>query len=189
MHGKTRAFDIRTSILVLLGMLLVTQIAVDNVRADPAGAPQVSAASSVDAGRYLVLVGGCNDCHTGGWAESAGGVPETEWLTGVPMGFRGPWGTTYPSNLRLLVQDMDEEAWVVMLHTRTERPPMPWMNMNRLSDADARALYRFIRSLGVAGQRAPTAVAPGVEPETPYILFEPLHLERMPGGGAKTAQP
>jgi mono/diheme cytochrome c family protein len=29
----------------------------------------VAAASQVDAGRYLVKIGGCNDCHTPGFAS------------------------------------------------------------------------------------------------------------------------
>jgi len=38
-----------------------------------------------------------------------------------------------------------------------------------MSEADRRAVYRYIRSLpGEAGTAAPTALAPGVEPTTPY---------------------
>jgi len=144
------------------------------------GQPHVSADTELDAGRYLVLIGGCNDCHTGNWAESGGTVPESDWLTGVPIGFKGPWGTTYPSNLRLLVQEIDEQGWTAMLRTRTALPPMPWVNLNRLSDSDSRAIYRYIRSLGNQGVRMPLAVAPGVEPSTPYFVFEPVHMERMP---------
>lgn len=32
-------------------------------------------------GRYLVKTTGCNDCHTPGYAPSAGAVPEAQWLT------------------------------------------------------------------------------------------------------------
>jgi len=145
------------------------------------GTPHVTASTELDAGRYLVLLGGCNDCHTSNWAESGGTLPEADRLTGVPVGFKGPWGTTYPSNLRMLVQEMDEEAWVTMLRTRTDRPPMPWININRINEADMRAIYRYIRSLGNGGTRMPVAIAPGVEPSTPYVVFEPVHLERMPG--------
>jgi len=56
--------------------------------------------------------------------------------------------------------------------------PMPWMNVNRLAEQDARALYRFIASLGPAGERMPLASAPRQEPATPYFLFEPV----MPKG-------
>ena len=52
--------------------------------AQPAGTPDIQR------GRYLVTIGGCNDCHTPGYAEAAGKVDEKLWLTGDPMGFRGP---------------------------------------------------------------------------------------------------
>jgi len=142
---------------------------------------QVQADSAVTAGRYLVIIGGCNDCHTAGYMAQEGNVPESDWLTGSPVGWRGPWGTTYPSNLRLLVQSMSEDAWVEMLHTRTARPPMPWMNVRQLSETDARAIHRYIHALGPAGVTMPAAVEPGVEPVTPYFVLEPVHLERMPG--------
>jgi hypothetical protein len=56
---------------------------------------------------------------------------------------------------------------------------MPWMSVNAMSDADVRALYRYIRSLGPAGELAPTPVAPGEEPATPYVDFAPRHMERL----------
>ena len=127
---------------------------------------------SVDRGRYVVTIAGCNDCHTQGWAETNGAVTEPDWLTGVPIGWRGPWGTSYASNLRLLVRDLNEDTWVAMLKTRNGLPPMPWMNLNKLSEDDARAIYRFIASLGAQGERMPTALPPDREPLTPFILLE-----------------
>jgi hypothetical protein len=76
--------------------------------------------------------------------------------------------------LRLLVQSMTEDAWVNMLRTRTERPPMPWANLNKMRAADARAIYQFIRSLGAAGELMPTALGVGEEPATPYLVLEPV---------------
>ena len=111
--------------------------------------------------------------------EAAFNIPESEWLAGMPVGFRGPWGTTYPANLRLRVQEMDENAWVEMLKTRHDMPPMPWPSVNSMSEQDTRAIYQFIKSLGPKGERAPAAVPPGQEPATPYILFEPQHMERL----------
>lgn len=73
-------------------------------------------------GKYLVVIGGCNDCHTIGYPESGGKTPESEWLTGAPVGFRGPWGTTYPANLRLTVAGIDEENWVTMTRSREALP-------------------------------------------------------------------
>mgnify|MGYP001603103675 CR=1 FL=1 len=56
--------------------------------------PMVVAKSPVAAGRYIVQIAGCNDCHTAGYAMSDGHVPESQWLTGNPVGWRGPLGTT-----------------------------------------------------------------------------------------------
>src|SRR5918912_902805 len=71
-------------------------------------------AISADAkrGRYLVQITGCNDCHTPGYTANAGRVDEQLWLTGDRLGWRGPWGTTYPANLRLVAQDLSEDEWV-----------------------------------------------------------------------------
>lgn len=134
----------------------------------------VSAGDDVTTGRYLVTIAGCNDCHTHNWTASRGEVAEEDWLTGSVIGWRGSWGTSYASNLRLVVDAMPEDAWVAMLKTRTDRPPMPWMNVNQLSDADSRAIYRYIRSLGPRGERVPAAVDAGDEPVTPYFLFKPV---------------
>jgi hypothetical protein len=129
----------------------------------------VQAASAEDAGRYLAYLGGCHDCHTAGWIETGGQVPEAERLAGNRVGWRGPWGTTYPPNLRLTVQSMTEDAWVEMFRTRTERPPMPWVNFRHKSDRDLLALYRYIKSLGPAGEPAPPYLPPDQAPNPPYF--------------------
>ena len=55
--------------------------------------PNAEKPNDVARGRYLSLVGGCNDCHTSGFAPSGGKVPEDKWLLGEGvLGFRGPWG-------------------------------------------------------------------------------------------------
>jgi mono/diheme cytochrome c family protein len=133
-------------------------------------------------GRYMVRISGCNDCHTPGYPESGGNVPEARWLTGSPVGFKGPWGVTYPSNLRLQVASMDEAAW--MQHAREpRRPPMPWFSLREMHDDDLRAMYRFIRSLGPAGDPAPAYAPPGAEVRTPWVLFVPQNLP--PGAPGK----
>ncbi len=155
--------------------------------ADSTARPFVSASDSIAAGRYLVIVGGCNDCHTPGYMENAASVSEDVWLTGTPIGFRGPWGTSYPRNLRLTASQMDADTWVQTLHTRTALPPMPWVNVNSMSERDLRAIYHYIRSLSPIGDPAPLPVPPGQEPTTPYIDFVPQHLERLGGAPAAPA--
>ena len=126
----------------------------------------------VERGRYLVTIGGCNDCHTPGYMQQGPEVPEGEWLKGLPIGFQGPWGTTYPSNLRLVVAGMNEAQWLE--HARKERlPPMPWFNLRRMTDEDLKAVYAYIRSLGAPGTPVPAYVAPGGKVTTPYFVFVP----------------
>jgi len=145
----------------------------------PAHAAESKADKAVlDRGRVLVTVGGCNDCHTPGYPEAAGKIPEREWLTGSAVGFQGPWGTSYPVNLRLYVQQVSEKDWLA----RTRQPmlpPMPWFNLRDTGDADLVAMYRYIRSLGAAGKPAPAAAAPGVMVNTPYFEFVPKNLPKQ----------
>ena len=122
-------------------------------------------------GRYLVIVGNCNDCHTRDFAPRDGNVPETEWLKGGSLGFNGPWGTTYATNLRLTVSNMTEAQWVSFAKTLKTRPPMPWFNLNRWTDQDLRAVYQYIKSLGAVGNAAPVFVPPGTQAPPPYIQW------------------
>lgn len=122
-------------------------------------------------GRYLVKTAGCNDCHTAGYAPSAGAAPlESQWLTGDSLGLQGPWGTTYPSNLRLLVQGMSEAQWLQRVR-QPMRPPMPWFALRDMADADLKAIYAYIRAAGPAGQPAPAYAPPGVAVQTPVVRW------------------
>jgi mono/diheme cytochrome c family protein len=130
---------------------------------------------TVERGRYLVHISGCNDCHTHGYPQTDGKTAEADWLTGSDVGFQGPWGTTYPANLRLKLQEYSEEAWIKRARAAM-RPPMPWFNLAAMSDADLRAVYRYVRSLGPKGKPAPDYAAPGQPVRTPYIVFVPQNL-------------
>lgn len=133
-------------------------------------------AKSIERGRYLVVIGGCNDCHTTGYAEAAGNLPEDKWLMGDQLGFRGPWGTSYPKNLRLIMQTLSEDEWLKHAKSKTFQalPPMPWYQLNSTTAQDLRAIYRFVRHLGSAGVPAPAHVPPDQESKGPFILF-PAH--------------
>lgn len=127
--------------------------------------------TQVKRGRYLVQISGCNDCHTPHYPEKGGKVPEAEWLTGDALGWYGPWGTTYPTNLRLYMQDLTEEQWVKKARSLQARPPMPWFNVRAMTTNDLRALYRYIRHLGPAGKPAPAYLPPDKTPPQPYVAF------------------
>jgi len=124
-------------------------------------------------GRVLVAFGSCNDCHTPGWTENDGKVPQSRWLTGNAVGFRGPWGTIYPINVRLWFGQISEDEWLHAIATRAGHPPMKWTDLRTLPADDQRAIYRFVKSLGPAGSPAPLDVPPGREPKTPYFNVIP----------------
>lgn len=175
---------IRT-LFLLTSAVAVTAAATTQPRRADARQPQrhavrdtgyVTAMTDSAAGDYLAIVGGCNDCHTPSWETSNGRTPQRERLTGNPVGYRGPWGTSYAANLRIAASRVSEDRWVRILTTADSgegKPPMPWMNTAQMSQRDLRNLYRYVHALGPAGERMPRGVKPGVEPKTPFILFEP----------------
>jgi mono/diheme cytochrome c family protein len=130
----------------------------------------------VKRGRYLVVTSGCNTCHTASYPMHGGRIPEEDWLTGDKVGWRGVWGTTYATNLRLYMQEISEDEWLKRGRSLSTRPPMPWFAIQAMTDDDLRALYRYVRSLGPAGKPAPAYVPPLVTPRGPYVQFPFLPL-------------
>jgi len=135
----------------------------------PAQAKKPSMSSLVAHGRYMAVVGGCNDCHTTGYAQSGGRLAQKKWLTGSVLGWHGPWGTTYPPNLRLFMQTMTLRQWIHFARTARLRPPMPYWSLRTMSTRDLTALYAFIRYLGPSGKPAPAYLPPGKTPKGPYV--------------------
>ncbi|HEX7788573.1 MAG TPA: cytochrome C [Methylomirabilota bacterium] len=160
-----------------IGRLIVALVVGPIVALAHAGASSTSVSSEpaalVDRGRYLVKIAGCNDCHTPRYAETGGAVPEAEWLTGAAVGWRGPWGTTYPINLRLHMSALSEQQWLVDARAVRSRPPMPWFALRDMSDRDLRAIYRFVRALGARGEPAPPYLPPDRVPPMPFVQFPP----------------
>jgi mono/diheme cytochrome c family protein len=158
--------------LLMTTLLPRPAVATDLASPPASSAPAGRADPLVVRGRYLAAIAGCHDCHTEGYAEAGGNVPATRWFTGTAVGFKGPWGVSHASNLRLTVQKLTEPQWLVFARA-PRRPPMPWFALRDMTDEDLRALYRFMRSMGPAGVPAPQPAAPGVEVNTPYVLMAP----------------
>ena len=180
----------RTLPAILISTLLLAGCQRD--AAPDSGAAADPAASLLARGEYVVKIGGCNDCHTPGYGPSSGNMPKQQWLTGSDQGFVGPWGTTYASNLRLSLSKMTEAEWLVYSSTFRTRPPMPDFNVHAMSEEDRRAVYRFVASLGAAGEPAPDYLPPGQTPAAPYFqLVLPAAPEAgtPPDGRAAKAQP
>ena len=131
-------------------------------------------------GEYLVKIAGCNDCHTPGYMQAAGEVPKDRWLVGNPLGFHGPWGTTFAVNLRMKAAEMDEAGWIKYTGDLHTRPMMPDFAVRAMRVA----IYRFIRSLGPVGEPAPAYIPPGQTPTPPYFQ---MVLPPAPAGA--TAEP
>ena len=131
---------------------------------------------SVEEGLRIATIGGCHDCHTDGFAVSGGQVDPEKALKGSSVGFQGPWGTTYPANLLLVLSKMSEGEFVSYSRALKTRPPMPWFGLHAMTDNELRSIYQYVKSLGEPGEPAPDYVKPGEAPKTPFIVFAPPQM-------------
>ena len=177
MRSPRTRLAVPATLLPALSLLLVacqpqaTQAPTTSPAAAATAAPAAAPVDLVARGEYLVRIAGCNDCHTAAYAENQGKVPKEQWLTGSPLGFHGPWGTTYATNLRLVLTGMSEDEWLHMARHFEPRPPMPWFNVRAMSEPDLRAIYRYVAALGPAGVPAPAYVPPDRTPAGPVVRF------------------
>lgn len=84
-------------------------------------------------------------------------------------GWVGPWGTSYTSNL---TPDMEtgtgvwnEELFMKILRTgkfmgsgRDILPPMPWQEYTKLTDADMKAIFAYLKSLKPVKNQVPASI-------------------------------
>jgi mono/diheme cytochrome c family protein len=112
----------------------------------------IHAEELVDRGKYLVeSVGMCQDCHTPRGKD--GQYIKDKWMAGNILAFKPTvpmpvWAPTAPS-IRDLPNYTDEQA--IKLFTtgisRTGNPPRPPMPEFRFSEADAKAVVAYLRTL------------------------------------------
>ena len=141
-------------------LILATLIALSHLGA-------MASEPSVVRGLSVAVESGCVACHS----PSGMAAPERGWLTGNATGQLGPWGTTYASNLRVSLSRMSENTWVRYAVKLKPRAPMPADALQRLSEEDLRALYRYARAAGVEGSQVPYAMAPGQLPPAPFVAW------------------
>jgi mono/diheme cytochrome c family protein len=158
-----------------VGMLTTAEPRVEREMAASAASHQhknvdAKAQATIERGRYLIKTAGCNDCHTPGYAQTAGDVPEAQWLIGDALGYQGPWGTTYPINVRQFMQSLTEAQWLAIARNPA-RPPMPWFALRDMTDEDLSALYRYVRTLGPSDQAVPAYVEPGKPVNGPVVRW------------------
>jgi mono/diheme cytochrome c family protein len=126
-----------------------------DLRPAPAGAP-MSEEPDLERGAYLVEhVADCLACHSpmstrGGWHPTepfaSGGVPSPDELNPA-MEHVGPNLTPHPT--AGVTGRLDEDAFVARMRAPRQYPSsrMPWENVARMSDADLRSIYRYLRTL------------------------------------------
>jgi len=84
-------------------------------------------------------------------------------------GWVGPWGTSYSSNLspdsETGIGVWNEELFIRILRTgkfmgsgRDILPPMPWYSYAKLTDADLKAIFAYLKSCRPVKNQVPTAV-------------------------------
>jgi mono/diheme cytochrome c family protein len=166
--GSSMKMNVRS---ILGGLVAGLTIAQGAQAAPPAAPAREAAEKRVERGRYLVKIAGCNACHTAGYRDAAGKIPEAQWLTGDALGWRGAWGTTYPANLRLHAGRFGAKEWVAEVQKLQTRPPMPWFSLRAMRKNDLAAIYQYVKQLGAPGTAAPAFVPAGTEPKTPFVQF------------------
>lgn len=138
-------------------------------------------ADPIARGKYLSIVGGCNDCHTPGTFY---GMPDTtRMLSGSELGWQGPWGVSYPRNL---TPDMEtglgtwtEDDIVQTLRTGKKKdgspllPPMPWPMYSQMTDEDLHALAAYLKSIPPVKHKAPDIVPPTAKATGARLIFPP----------------
>ena len=115
-----------------------------------------AAPKQVERGKYLVTLGGCNDCHTPGFLLGKPDFQRT--LGGSDVGFAIPGlGVFYGRNL---TPDKETglggwtDAEIVKVLTTGERPDrrilapiMPWRALAHLTKSDLKAIVAYLKSL------------------------------------------
>lgn len=142
------------------------------------GASHAQGTVSVERGLQVSIVGGCHDCHTEGYNEAEGKIDPAKAMLGNHVGFRGPWGTTYASNLRQIASLLTENGFVVAMRHLQTSPPMPWFNVRAMDESDIRSFYQYLKSLGDAGGPVPDSIGPDEEPKTPFIRLAPPQMPK-----------
>jgi mono/diheme cytochrome c family protein len=139
------------------------------------------AGSQIDRGRYLVQVGGCQDCHTPG--NFFGRRDNSRTLGGSDVGFAvHGLGVFVPPNLtpdKTGLGDWTAQQIVTALRTgmrpdgRRLAPAMPWRDFAALTDKDALAIAIYLKSLPPVNYNTPGPFGPGEKPTVFVMAVSP----------------
>ena len=142
-------------------------------------------------GKYLVTLGGCNDCHTPGYFF---GKPDmTRFLGGSEVGFEIPGRGVFHGPNLTPDRDTGLGNWsteqIVTAITKGQRPDgrelapiMPWHAFASLTPDDSRAIAAFLKSLTPVKNKVPGPFGPSEKP-TSFVM------KIVPPEGATPAGP
>lgn len=167
-----KAAVLALALAVLVGTGLLATQSLD------AGSASHGVSTEVARGQYLTTIMDCAGCHTPG---ALAGQPDFErQLAGSAIGFALPGGgVVYPKNLTPDAEtglgrwSEDEIARAVRLgQSRNGRvliPVMPWPSYAVLTEADARAIAAYLKSVPPVRFEVPRDVRPGEKAAAPYM--------------------
>lgn len=101
-------------------------------------------------------------------------MPAGPWLTiaaSTMTAWSGPWGLSFTANLtpdpETGLGNWTEQQFIAALRTgrhqgkgRPILPPMPWSQINQLTDDDLRAVFAYLQSLPPVRNRVPEPIDP-----------------------------
>ena len=114
--------------------------------------------------------------HPAGMEMPPAPKPQGPWVwsgSGSMTAFAGPWGVSYAANLTPDADTglgaWDEQRFVQTMRTglhlgigRPILPPMPWPNLAKMTDADLKAMFAYLKTIPAIKNEVPDAVV--IEP-------------------------
>jgi mono/diheme cytochrome c family protein len=134
-----------------------------------------AASKQVDRGKYLVTLGGCNDCHTPGYFL---GKPDmARFLGGSDVGFEIPGlgvflGRNITPDKETGIGSWTKAQIVTAIQTgkrpdgRMLAPIMPWHAFANLTKGDASAIAEYLQSIPAVKNKIPDPFGPGQKVST-----------------------
>ncbi len=168
-------------LLLLLGASIIAGLALRATQV-AAQATGKSTPQQIARGKYLVTLGGCNDCHTPGYFL---GKPDmARYLAGSEVGFEIPGlGVFHGPNLTPDTetglgawtdkQIVDAMKRGVRPDGRVLAPIMPWRALANLTPQDARAIVAYLRSVPPVKNSVPGPFGPAEKPASFVMKIVP----------------
>lgn len=170
----------------LLATFLVPVFLLGGCTSGGAGQNQGTAMTELDRGEYMVTLLACGRCHTEGYlrgnqaqgpvlAGSRVGIAYTPDRAGVAPGLA--FAPNLTSDLETGLGSWTEDEIIramtsgVGKYGHRRLPVMPSVNYTALTQADLRAIARYLKRLPPVSRRIPKSTTEGQPSDQPYVRF------------------